>query len=140
MDIKITGAEELKTYINKTIDYLKNPKKTFQQGSLAMMKDVSEHFTNEKGESGHWRPLSEITLKRRKKGGKSKYGDRILRDSGTLWRSIGADAGKDFMEVGSTIPYAAVHNYGYKKIPQRDFLWLSQTSIDRILNIIISGL
>ena len=66
---------------------------------------------------GKWRPLSSLTLALRKRGG-----NQPLRDTGHLSQSFVADSGgpgtdyttddQTYVEVGSNVKYAKVHEYG----------------------------
>lgn len=58
-----------------------------------------------------WTRLSASTLRRRRKG-RGRGGDKILRDSGRLANSISYRAGKDSVAVGTNVVYAAIHQFG----------------------------
>ena len=55
-----------------------------------------------------WAPLA----KKRKRHGKKKRGDKILRDTGRLANSISASNDGNSAKVGTNVEYAAYHQYG----------------------------
>lgn len=66
-----------------------------------------------------WPQLKPATVKARK--GRAHP---ILILSNALARSITSTSGRDFAQVGTNVPYAAVHQFGHteKRIPARPFL------------------
>lgn len=61
-----------------------------------------------------------------KKRGKKKPPFKPLIDTSILRNSFTFLANKNGVEVGTNTKYAAVHQYGYKKIPQRNFLPINE--------------
>lgn len=55
-----------------------------------------------------WAPLA----KKRKRQGKKKRGDKILRDTGRLANSINVSSDGNSAKVGTNVEYAAYHQYG----------------------------
>lgn len=86
-------------------------------------KECIEHFENEEGPKGKWEPLSPVTLARRRQG-KGTGGAKILQDTGRLRSSILFRGLRDSAIVFTNVIYGIIHQDGYKKIPQRKFLWL----------------
>lgn len=85
------------------------------------------------GRPRRWVDLADLTIERRRKGPGKGAAYKILQDSGRLFGSITESNHADFTEVltadsmvmGSTVEYAAKHNYGHKgppPTPRRAFL------------------
>lgn len=93
----------------------------------ALVTDVDLAFREQRDPWGDaWRALSDVTLRRRR--GTSA---QILSDSRRLAGSINYRAGRDSVEVGSNVVYAAMQHFGGRKsdfshlwgdIPARPFL------------------
>ena len=62
-----------------------------------------------------WRPLSGVTLARRRQGPRPTASTSILRDTGNLANSFSAQASADGVEVGTALVYAATHQFGAKR-------------------------
>lgn len=129
--ISTEGINELQKGIESIVKQIRNPIKTFAEAKLIMFQDVMGHFRKQAGPDGKWRPLKLATLKRRRKAGR---GAKILQDTGRLKQSITAISSVEGAEVGTNIVYAATHQKGRGKIPQRQFLWLSKSAGNRILD------
>lgn len=72
-------------------------------------------FNDQKDPWGRaWHPLSKVTQERRRKG-KGKGDNQILRDSGRLANSIVFKATSNMVEVGTNVIYAGTHQFGAKK-------------------------
>ena len=115
--------DALKKRLQKMRNNLTNPSPTMQKVSTLMYKDVLTHFGKEQGDSGSWTPL------KYRKG-------KILQDTGRLRNSIKSDNTKDSASVGTSLEYAATHNYGRDNIPERKFLWLSKDMLKQITDIL----
>jgi phage virion morphogenesis protein len=85
-----------------------------------------------------WAKLSEVTLQRRRKG-KGKGSNKILRDTGRLANSINYRADAASVSVGTNVVYAAMHQFGGTKsqwphlwgdIPARPFLPVRNGRVD----------
>ena len=70
-----------------------------------------------RGGSKKWEPLSPSTIKQRRKEG-SWPGQILVRNSAGLAASISVNAGREYVEVGTNKPYAAIHQFG-GVIPER---------------------
>ena len=76
-----------------------------------MAGTTKDRFRDEKAPDGTpWAPLSEVTVKRKK-----RHADKILTERGYLGGSIAYRAGPDFVEVGSPFVYASTHQFGAAK-------------------------
>lgn len=65
----------------------------------------------------------------------SGSGDKILRDTSTMFNSIGRAYGKDFAAVGTNLEYAKKHQYG-EGVKKREFLGINKKTIENIDQII----
>lgn len=109
--------------------------------------EITQQFSKE-GIPNKWTPLSSIYLASYKKK-KSRYSMKILKLTGKMWKAATkkgtygniCSVGKNGIEWGidlSKIPYARLHDKGGmvrgKKIPQREFLRLTKSGINRIVH------
>lgn len=130
--------------INKNVKDVKQKHKLYVDSiSIHVFKDVMDHFSRELGSSGKWVKWSDIYAERQKDRGRSK----ILQDSGALrnkftpanYRSrVDGIEWYNNAKVKSGFPYAYAHNEGGPKLPKRDFMWLSNKSLDIISEITAS--
>lgn len=89
------------------------------------------------GRAADWPPLSPFTLRKT-----PRPGDKPLLVTRDLVNSIDKDVHPDYVDVGSSLPYARAQFYGTDKIPQRHpFAWrdgvleqCGQRYIEHILN------
>lgn len=90
------------------------------------LKFVADNFRKQ-GLEQPWAPLKPATLRRRRKGG---AGAQILQDRGILRGSFVKKVRTNFVFVGSTLKYAATHEYGdsRRNIPQRKMLPTKSTA------------
>lgn len=102
---------------------------------MAILEDVSDRFRNEGAPPQRWEPLKPATIRSRRQG-KNRAGNaglstaRILQDTGTLAKSMQVgergnvfNANAKSVTVGTRIIYAAVHQFGYRNIPKRQFIY-----------------
>lgn len=59
-------------------------------------------------------------------------GDKILRDTGTLFNSIGRAYGKDYAVVGTNVSYAKKNQEGQGKTKARPFLGINAKTVSNI--------
>lgn len=132
--LEMLGIESVK----KDIKALKERPEAIEVWSTVAMilkAETLRLFQNECGPDGRaWKPLSAKTILARRKGKRKNLGTKILQDSGRLRGSISERYGAGWAEIGTTVKYAPVHQYGSKKrnIPARPFIGLSQVMADRI--------
>lgn len=62
-------------------------------------------------------------------------GDKVLRDTGTMFNSISRAYSKTYAVVGTNVEYAKKHQYG-DGVKQRAFLGINQQTIDDINKLI----
>lgn len=106
--------------------------------SSIVYRDVMDHFEQEKGPDGKWKPWSKIYREHMRKIGKG--GNKTLQDTGRLRQSFlpkNHRATKDGIlwfnnaKTGG-FPYALAHDEGELGMPQREFMWLSDEAQDKI--------
>lgn len=92
------------------------------QAGLYMMSETMKRFQAEMTPLGkEWERLEDSTKKQRRKGKKTKYGDRILQDTGTLRDSLSSQThanaifrvSQHSVEMGTNVPYAGIHQFGF---------------------------
>lgn len=115
-----------------------------RQSAIYMEGAVAKRFRSGGG-SRPWKPLSPNTIKRHP----HRAGGKPLNDTGRLRSSVTAGStrrivGKRmYYGMGSNIVYAASHNFGYKKIPKREFMYFDEKdekAIKRVFEDYIKGL
>jgi phage gpG-like protein len=114
-------------------------------------KDIQDHFREESGPGGPWPERSDFTqmmyLRRNKTNAVYDPGNKLLQLTGRLRQSImrgksgGAKAiGKNTAAIQSNVEYSGKHDQGEGKIPQRQFMWLSDKAVDNINKMILDFL
>ena len=100
-----------------------------------MQKDIFDHFKDEKGSTGGWKPLKPMTIKAKAKHGWSNP----LQNTGRLRQSNYPSGGKDYAQILNDVGYAAPHQFGApsRNIPQREFLWTSPQALDKIGDMVL---
>lgn len=135
--------KEVKEFLKQLIE---NTKKVKSFGaeytgllSAIVYADVMKHFDEEKGSAGPWKQWSKSYKETLKKQGKS--GNKILQDTGRLRNNFlpskhrKTSSGLLWFNNAKTKdgkPYAAEHDEGFGRIPQRDFMWLSDDALEKI--------
>lgn len=120
--------------------------------SVDVVNQIKRGFQSGAAPDGSaWRPLSETTLSRRRRGGE---GAQILRDTGRLMRSVVSSFTPTSLVVGTNLVYAKTQNYGRSSnrmygrapapIPARRFMLTgseiaTQARIARIRRWILTG-
>ena len=156
MPAKISVAvknEEVLKLLKKLGKLNKDLREPLRIAGTQIMGWVGRHFNDEKGPSGKWAPLKELTVRRRRKG-KGKERVKVLQNTGRLKQSIsGGDSHiyrlkKMSLEIGTNIKYAGVHQFGHTfkrkgkkgkqysvKIPARPYLWVDDKNINMLNRI-----
>jgi len=124
--------------INKVQKKIKLDKKQVKAlFSAIVIKDVLNHFEKEESPSGKWRVWSDTykdQLSRR-----SRPPENILADTGKLRNGLKPGnvqkKGNNFVwfnnaKTKSGFPYASAHDVGGRKLPQREFMWLSKKALE----------
>lgn len=109
--------------------------------SAVVYQDVIDHFETESDPNGKWTPWSESYRAFMQKIGKAN--NKILQDTGRLRQSFTPASVKKTGEgllwfnnakTNDGFPYAAAHNDGGGKLPQRQFMWLSDRALGKMSN------
>lgn len=89
-----------------------------------LLRNLSEEARLQvvRGFEGERNPYGVAWAQRKPTKDKRRQGGRLLRDSLRLMNSILPEPTPTGLQVASSLKYAAVHNYGGKRIPQRQFL------------------
>jgi phage gpG-like protein len=107
--------------------------------SAIIFKDVIEHFEKEEGPNGKWKPWSAIYRKHMADIGKS--GNKILQFDGRMrntFKPTNSRASSDGIswfnnaKTKGGFPYAAAHDEGGGKLPQREFMWASDNALEKM--------
>lgn len=124
------------TKINKKFKDINNRKEFSDLVSIIAFGDIVDHFDKEIGPSGKWTKWSKIYRKHLERIGRG--GNKILQFSGRLRKSILPNNGKKRSNSLGILPYtnviyASTHQYGYKNIPARPFMWMSKDGMKRLV-------
>ena len=144
-------AENVERNFEGILDRLKSQKKAFQKIANFLKNKFIDHFDRQQGHTTKWKELSPATIKTKKRGGKDA---KPLVNTGDLFGSIQKGKGSIFeasehhAKVGTTIPYAKYHQHpdypdaptnslnAKKKIPKRDFIYISTKDKEQLKAII----
>jgi phage gpG-like protein len=129
---------EFRRKLRKLSKKVKTLKPVLTKIGIEGTKNVEEHFDKERGPKQKWKKLSKRTLASRRtpKGKrKAKYGDKILQDTGRL-RAIAFNVKKTSVEIGTTVDYGAVHQFGKGRIPKREWLYINAKGLTRFKKIL----
>ncbi len=142
--------------IQEFFDKLKRKNISIEQGSRQLAgiisanvyRDIMGHFDKEEGAGGEaWQGWSEIYAEHMEKIGRG--GNKILQDNGRLRNSFVpsnyrvVSGGVVFYNSAKTkdgFPYAQAHDEGGPKLPQREFMWLSEIAMEEIADATINWL
>lgn len=100
-------------------------RKPLERAGLYVLRETDKRFQAEKSPSGEkWERLADSTKKQRRKGKKSRYGERILQDTGTLRNSLSSKRHPNnifkieshSVDVGTNVPYANIHQFGFSGV------------------------
>lgn len=89
----------------------------FNEIGLKLYQNIVDCFEQEKSPDGiNWAALSPQTIKKRRDGGAN-----ILRDTGSMFTSLGHNATDNYAEVTIGQDYAPWHQFGTENMPARPF-------------------
>lgn len=138
--VKKVGFEKINREITKMSTRCQKP---FENNSLSEyvgsrgIKEIVQHFRDEKGPSRKWKKLAKSTLARRKTRGKILQVNGLLRGS-IAWQVLSSSA----MKLIAQDKKSSTHNYGRPPtggfraaIPQRQFMYLPRTFLKRIASV-----
>ncbi len=112
--------------------------------STVVYRDIMEHFKDEEGSEGPWKPWSKVYQKHMEKVGRA--GNKKLQYSGRLRMGVqpqnvrkapGGFMWFDNAKTSKGFPYAEAHDEGGKQLPKRDFMWLSDKAMESLSNQLI---
>ncbi|MEI7475371.1 MAG: phage virion morphogenesis protein [bacterium] len=106
IEIKVED-KELQKLLNKLAEKSQNLRPLMKNIAGIMQDSVEENFEKE---GQKWTPLSESTIKQRKK--KGYWPGRILQRRGELAASITSKYDENSAVVGTNKVYAAIHQFG----------------------------
>ena len=141
-EVEFTNEQVSKmlTDMNRRVDDFKHKRKpVLGLLSANIFADIMEHFQHETGETSRWKKWSDSYDKAMKARGRG--GNKILQDSGRLRQTFKPTSyrvmGDGVMWYNNAktkdgAPYAYYHNEGGKKLPKREFMWLSQRAMSKI--------
>lgn len=107
--------------------------------SKIVFSDVMDHFSKSEGSTGPWPKWSASYTKFMNRIGRG--GNKILINNGRLrlnFQPMNVRKTADGLmwfnnaKTASGFPYAAAHDEGGPKLPQRQFMWLSNQAIESI--------
>jgi phage gpG-like protein len=111
--------------------------------SIPVFADIIDHFEKEAGPEGKWKEWSKVYKDHMKRIGRAT--NKILQFDGRLRQSFkptnfraqqdGVLFYNNAKIKGSNFPYAAAHDEGGPKLPQRKFMWLSAPGMVKIIRI-----
>lgn len=129
----------LKGVAKNYTDVQKQGKKYVGLLSAIVFKDVISHFEKEQGSKGKWKAWSPTYEKHMQEI--NRQGNKILQFSGKLRQNFKPTDYKtsskgiswfNDAKTKSGFPYAAAHDNGGGRLPQRDFMWLSDKGLEQI--------
>jgi hypothetical protein len=133
-------VREFLSNVDKKVKNIKNGKKEYTGLlSIIVYADVMDHFAQEIGSAGPWKKWSPYYKEQMEK--KNKGGNKILQDSARMRQNFKPSNVKNVKngflwfndaQTKSGFPYAAAHDKGGPRLPQRDFMWLSNKAMDKI--------
>lgn len=146
-EIKIEfETEKAKLFFKEIIDgvdSIKNLSLDFQTAlSAIVFADVISHFEQQKGPNGRWTPWSKVYAERMAAKGKST--NKLLQDTGRMRNSFlptNVRKQRDGLlwfnnaRTKKGFPYAKAHDEGGPKLPQREFMYLSDMAMEKIAAI-----
>jgi hypothetical protein len=132
--------------IDKNYKDAESKKKFYAFLGIEVFADIMDHFEKEEGPGGAWQERSQPYRDFIEGQGKTK----ILQVTGNLKKGFtpiksGGNAKKvpegilweNRQKTESGFPYAAAHDEGGPKLPQRSFMWLSQPRIEKMAELIL---
>jgi phage gpG-like protein len=98
-----------------------------------VIADVINHFEQERGPTGKWKAWSPAYRKYMQKRGKG--GNKILQDTGRLrtgWQPARYRTSREGITWFNPVEYAGAHDRGTRRLPKREFSWISRQAIEKI--------
>lgn len=142
VELQIVGdtiTKFLKTVDKRVKDIEKKDRALADAISIFVFQDVVDHFKKEEGPDAAWKVWSDTYAEHMARIGRS--GNKILQFNGRLRNTFKRTNYRKTSEglewfnnakTASGYPYAAGHDEGDGKLPQRKFMWLSNQSLEKI--------
>lgn len=140
------NAGEWTSFLSSVQSKVKDPSALLKAAFMtAGFQDIIQHFRDEKGPDGKWRPRSPITqmqyAMRNKTDSRYNPSNKLLQLTGNLRKSIlptnTKKVSKNAIEIFANAEYGGRHDRG-EDMPQREFMWFSDSAKDRMAQIISS--
>ncbi len=120
VQVRVKGLNTLQRKLNRMAKGVSNRRPMFTRIGLSVMNDISNNFQGESHEGKPWKPLSAITIERRRQGPGSGT-IKILQDTGKLRREFVSKVSNNDVKVGTPTSYASKHEFG-ESVPRRQML------------------
>ena len=130
--MNLRGDLRLMTNLNKLLKTSNDLTPLMKRVGVYMLASTNETFQSE-GRPEKWKDISKQTKNRRASRG--KWPGRILQVTGRLKGSIVYQAGKEDVVIGTSVPYARKHQFGFK-VPARPFLGFLDEDVITINRIV----
>lgn len=135
------NQRELKNLLDFLEKYKFGPQQRFDLAKklgISLVQSTKLRFADSVDPQGKaWLPLKQFRNRKRDKAGKRRdQNPKPLIDTGRLRSSITYSASSNYVDVGTNVVYAATHNYGRGRIPQRQFLGISAKDETTIYNTV----
>ena len=124
ISLQVIGIRALTSIMNKRRSKLANFRSANAKAVVVVDRWIQKNFQQE-GKlaypGGGWQKLSPATIAMRRKGKKSKFGDKILQDTGRLRNEWKKQWTTKSGLIQASMPYAADHEFG-RGVPERRIL------------------
>lgn len=121
------------TNLRRIVRELNNPGPALKITGQLAVRAVQRNFAAQRDPQGKpWARLSAATIERRRN--KKKSSIRILIDTGRLRNSINYQSDSKEARVGTNVLYAPFHNFGTRRMPQREFMGVTSEDETGIVN------
>lgn len=148
MAVKATlNAGEWVGFLSAMNSKIKNPSELLKTAFMVSgFKDIIQHFDDEKGPMGKWKARSPETqmqyAMRGRKDSRYNPSNKILQLTGNLRKSILPSnvkkLSRNAVEIYANSEYGHRHDSGTDGMPQREFMWFSDSAKDKMSQIISS--
>lgn len=109
--------------------------------SSLVFQDVIDHFDKEEGPKGKWQKWSTAYTEHMKAIGHE--GNKILQDTGKLRNGFMPSRYRNVSEGilwYNPVSYAQAHDEGTNKLPQREFMWMHDKTLEDISTVTLNYL
>lgn len=137
---------ELKKFLQNLGKAVKDPtavNEIVSAFSAIVYRDIAEHFSKESGPTGTWKEWSKMYARHMKRTGYA--GNKILQFTGRLRQNFRPESRRvtegsinwfNDAKTKSGYPYAWGHDNGDGKLPQREFMWLSDRAFEKMTDVV----